>query len=272
MDHFDFPWRPLGTLLVGEGLLSAADLEGALSEQRRTGRLLGQILVARGSVSGLELARALARQHGVEIRPSADVEPGADADPEPEESLAPVEPATDHDRSWRPLGKLLVDDGFVTAIALRQALAEQDRRPDRRLGEILVDRGHLSGQALAFALAEQHGVDLDAEDALVADVETVVAPPAPGQPTYQVCDVVYEPEYRRVSVLYETTNFLEAADFACDYVDRKQPDGLEIEKHDGGASETVWTHSQKRADAEASSSKSLVETFGFDPMRWDAKI
>src|SRR4249919_244729 len=191
VDHFDLPWRPLGTLLVGEGLLSAADLEGALSEQRRTGRLLGQILVARGSVSGLELARALARQHGVEIRPSAEVEPDADADPEPAESLEAVEPAMDHDRSWRPLGKLLVDDGFVTAIALRQALAEQDRRPDRRLGEILVDRGHLSGQALAFALAEQHGVDLDAEEALVADLEAVVAPPAPGQPTYQVCDVVY---------------------------------------------------------------------------------
>jgi len=270
VDHFDFPWRPLGTLLVGEGLLSAADLEGALSEQRRTGRLLGQILVARGDVSGLELARALARQHGVEIRPAAEADPGADADLELGESPEPTPRETEQDRNWRPLGDLLVDNGFVTAIALRQALAEQARRPDRRLGEILVDRGHLSGQALAFALAEQHGVDLDAGEALVA--ETVVAPAAPGQPTYQVCDVVYEPEYRRVSVLYETTNFLEAADFACDYVDRKQPDGLEIEKSDGGTSETVWTHSQKRADAEASSSKSLVETFGFDPMRWDAKL
>jgi hypothetical protein len=272
VDHFDFPWRPLGTLLVGEGLLSAADLEGALSEQRRTGRLLGQILVARGDVSGLELARALARQHGVEIRPSGDPEPAADPDLEAEDSSEAAPRVTEQDRNWRPLGKLLVDNGFVTAIALRQALAEQDRRPDRRLGEILVDRGHLSGQALAFALAEQHGVDLDADEALVAEVETVVAPLAPGRPTYQVCDIVYEPEYRRVSVLYETTNFLEAADFACDYVDRKQPDGLEIQKSDGEQSETVWTHSQKRADAEASSSKSLVETFGFDPMRWDAQL
>ena len=271
MDHFDFPWRPLGTLLVGEGLLSAADLEGALSEQRRTGRLLGQILVARGRVSGLELARALARQHGVEIRPAVDSDSDADERPERVESREAIAPAAD-DRSWRPLGNLLVENGFVTAIALRQALAEQDRRPDRRLGEILVDRGHLTGQALAFALAEQHGVDLDGEEVLVDHVETVVAPPVPGQPTYQVCDVVYEPEYRRVSVLYETTNFLEAADFACDYVDRKQPDGLEIQKSDGETSETVWTHSQRRADAEASSSKSLVETFGFDPMRWDAKL
>ena len=89
---------------------------------------------------------------------------------------------------------------------------------------------------------------------------------------YQVWDVVYEPVYKRVSVLYETANFLEAADYACDFVDRQQPDGLEIQRVDRGDTETVWTHSQKRADATATASKSLVETFGFDPTRWDAKL
>ncbi len=270
MDQLDFPWRPLGTLLVGEGLVSAADLETALAEQRRTGRVLGQILVASGCVTGVSLAQALARQHGVELRPAgdADAEWGADA----AESPAPIEPEVVPPQSWRPLGRLLVDSGFVTSIALRQALVEQDKRPDRRLGEILVDRGHLSGQALAFALAEQHGVDLDAGEMLVADVETVVAPSTPGQPVYQVWDVVYEPTYQRVSVLYETTNFLEAADYACDIVDRRQPDGIEIQRVEGDAEETVWTHSEKRAEAAASSSKSLVETFGFDPTRWNAKL
>jgi hypothetical protein len=103
-------------------------------------------------------------------------------------------------------------------------------------------------------------------------VQTAVAPPAPDRPTYQVWDVVYEPVYKRVSVLYETPNFLEAADYACDVVDRRQPDGLEIQRVDHGDVETVWTHSQKRADAAATASKSLVETFGFDPTRWDAKL
>ena len=187
-------------------------------------------------------------------------------------SPEPFEQAGLPPQSWRPLGRLLVESGFVTSIALRQALTEQEKRPDRRLGEILVDRGHLSGQALAFALAEQHGVDLDDGEMLVADVATAVMPSTSDQPMYQVWDVVYEPVYKRVSVLYETTNFLEAADYACDVVDRQQPDGLEIQRVDGGDTETVWTHSQKRADATATASKSLVETFGFDPTRWDAKL
>jgi hypothetical protein len=270
MDQLDFPWRPLGTLLVGEGLVSAAQLETALAEQRRTGRLLGEILVSSGSVTGVSLAQALARQHGVELLHVAD----AEQDHELAESAAqPFQPAAAAPpQSWRPLGRLLVEGGFVTSFALQQALSEQEKRPDRRLGEILVDRGHLSGQALAFALAEQHGVDLDEDDVLVADVQTTVVPTTTDHPIYQVWDVVYEPVYKRVSVLYETPNFLEAADYACDVVDRQQPDGLEIQRVDHNEVETVWTHSQRRADAAATASKSLVETFGFDPTRWDARL
>ena len=62
------------------------------------------------------------------------------------------------------------------------------------------------------------------------------------------------------------------ADFACDYVDHKQPVALEIQRRASGASETVWTYSQERADEASSSSKSLVETYGFDPTRWDVKL
>src|SRR5712691_560340 len=77
--HVQFPWRPLGTLLVDEGLLTAAQLELALVEQRRTGRLLGQIVVDRGYVTGLSLARMLSAQHGVELRPTSAPEPNASA-------------------------------------------------------------------------------------------------------------------------------------------------------------------------------------------------
>ena len=72
----------------------------------------------------------------------------------------------------------------------------------------------------------------------------------------------------RRSLLYEGQNFLEAADFACDYVDREEPAALEIQRRDGEACETVWAYSQERAAAVSSSSKRLVETFGFDPTRW----
>src|SRR5207237_9569362 len=101
MDYAGFPWRQLGTLLVDEGLLTQPQLEVAVVEQRRTGRLLGQILVDFGYVSGFELGRALAAPHGVEVRPTADGAARGARDPS---SHADGEPS---DR-WRPLGKPLV--------------------------------------------------------------------------------------------------------------------------------------------------------------------
>jgi hypothetical protein len=265
MDQRDFPWRPLGTLLVEEGLVAPTDLERALEEQRQTGGLLGQILVARSVLTGGELTRALAKQHGVELRSAH----GAAA--EVTASAARVEPRVGHDH-WRPLGKVLVQQGFLTDAVLRQGLAEQRESPGRRLGEVLVEGGYLSGLALAAALAEQHGVDLGTEDVLEIEVEALVAPAAAGEPTYEVLAVGYEPADARRSPLYVSPNFLEAADFACDYVDREQPVALEIHRKEPAASETVWTYSQERAEEASSSGKSLVETFGFDPTRWDAKL
>lgn len=59
-------------------------------------------------------------------------------------------------RGWRPLGKVLVDGGYVAERELEHALAEQ-RQHGRGPGEILVEHDYLSGPALAAALAEQHG-------------------------------------------------------------------------------------------------------------------
>jgi hypothetical protein len=264
MDQAYFPWRPLGTLLVEKGFLTASQLEQALAEQRRSGRLLGQIVVGSGYLSGLSLARALAEQHGIELRPTSGAETRAAGAREAELAVAPG-------RAWRPLGKLLVTKGFVSEAELEQALAEQEGRPDRRLGEILVGHGYLSGPALALALAEQHGVDLAGEDEFEVELETVIKPSSPGEPTYRVYEVAYEPAYRPGAILYQGKNFLEAADFACEFVERHKPDALEIQKADGTACETVWTYSESRAAAEAAGRKNLVGTFGFDPVRWDAR-
>lgn len=258
MDRADFPWRPLGTLLVDEGLLAANELEQALEEQRRSGRLLGQILVGAGYVSGFGLAQALARQHGVELRSTDGFE------------TTGTPSADDRAAAWQPLGTLLVAKGFVSDTELEEALAEQRQSGTRRLGEILVGRGYLSGAALALALAEQHGLDLGSEQELDAHVETVLTPVASGEPTYQVFEVAYEPVYRPGSLIHQTTNFLEAADFACEFVARSSPQALEIQRTQGESRETVWTYSETRAAAADSTRKSLVQTFGFDPMRWDA--
>jgi hypothetical protein len=269
MDQIDFPWRSLGALLVADGLVTPTDLELALAEQRKTGRLLGQILVAHGAVSGVALARALARQHGVEVRVAdSGTAPRA---PDGGEPATNSEPARRRHEVWYPLGRLLVERGFLTNADLQAALAEQREEPNRRLGEILVESGFLSGGELAFALAEQHGVGPELGDALAGEVVTVVAPSAPGRPTYEVRDVVYEPAYQLRSVVHEGSNFLEAADFACDFIDREQPAGVEIQRLEGGDRETVWSYSQRRAEAVASSSRSLVQTFGFDPTRWGAR-
>ncbi len=251
MDRADFPWQPLGRILVEDELLTAEELERALVEQRETGRLLGEILVEHGSMTGASIAQALARQHGVELE-QEDLE---------HEPLVAASPAT---KKWRPLGTVLVDSGLVAELDLKEALEEKRAHQDRRLGEILIRHGHLTPAGLASALAEQHGLSIEAQLPSVA--ATSVATSA--EPTYRVYLVAYKAKEERQTLLYESPNLLDAADFACEYVDREEPVAVEIERRDANGSETVWNYSRDRAEAEAASSKRLVETFGFDPTLW----
>jgi hypothetical protein len=256
MDRTDFPWRPLGAVLVDEGVVTRRELEHALAEQRESGRLLGQILVGRGVVTGSELARSLARQHGVDVRPSRD---GGGQGSDAVQETAPPSAGG----RWHSLGMLLAQKGLVAPTALQRALAEQREQPHRRLGEILVERGDLSAPTLAAVLAEQHGVTV--ETPLVA----AEAPaPAPPRRSYEVFELDHASAGDRRRVVYVGASLLDAADFACDYVDRERPPAVEILRRDGRSTETVWTYSSERAAATASSDRSLVETFGFDPTRW----
>jgi hypothetical protein len=267
MDQAHFPWRPLGELLVEKGVVKAPDVEVALAEQRSTGRLLGEILVNFGYVTSWTLAQALAEQHGVELQRRVGAEESSAGEPEPVEPT----PRTAETREWQPLGKILLARGFLGEAELDKALAAQAEHPQRRLGEILVARGALTGTELALALAEQHGLDLGPQGLLEADVETVATSPSPSGPRYRVFEVKYEPTYQKGAVLYENSNFLEAADYACELAGRGSWEALEIEKTDGGKTETVWTYSESRAEAEAAARDSLVHTFGYDPTRWDTR-
>jgi hypothetical protein len=242
-----FPWRQLGALLVDEQLLTPTELELALDEQRRTGRLLGQIVVDRGYLSAFSLARVLSAQHGVDLQTPKE--------PEPKAQLATV-PAT-----WRPLGRLLVEKGLISQTELAEALLSQ--KDNRRLGEILVERGVISGADLARALGEQHGLELTGE------LETSLRPTPAAEPVYRVYNVTFRQGFQERRSLCESANFLEAADFAMDYVQEHNPDALEIERIDGEQQETVWTYSETRAAAAELARKDLVETFGFDPTRWN---
>ena len=96
-------WKPLGELLLHKGLVTADELDLALTEQEETGRLLGAILVERGYVSGPALAVALAEQYGVELEQQRGFGTGLWAEidrrhregrgAEPEENVVRLEPA-----------------------------------------------------------------------------------------------------------------------------------------------------------------------------------
>ena len=242
-----FPWRQLGELLVEEGLLTPTELELALDEQRRTGRLLGQIAVDHGYVSAFSLARVLSAQHGIDLRTQEEQQP---------EARIAEAPAT-----WRPLGRLLVENGLITQTQLAEALLAQTA--GRRLGELLVERAVISGADLARALSEQHGVELTGE------LETSLKPTPTAEPVYRVFNITFRAGFQERALLCESPSFLEAADFAMEHVQVHRPEALEIERVDGEAHETVWTYSETRAAAAELARKDLVDTFGCDPTRWN---
>jgi hypothetical protein len=258
MINAEFPWRPLGTLLVDQGLLTSTELELALAEQARTGRLLGQIMVDHGYLSAFSLARVLSEQHGVELRPELV----------PDE---PTPPAPAHEPTevgaWRPLGNVLVEGGYLTKTELDNAL-EVQRERGGRLGEILVARGSMTAPALARALAEQHGVELLRGDEPETERETGTKPAGPWESVYQVCEISFRPGYQTRSVLYENPNFLECADYAYEFVHAHEPAAVEILRTAAETSEVVWTYNASRAAALEAARTNLVDTFGFDPITW----
>jgi hypothetical protein len=225
-------------------------------EQARSGRLLGQIVVGNGYLSAFSLARVLSEQHGVVLEGTPSHLSLAD----PPQS---GEAATQSEGAWRPLGKLLIERGFVRPLQLEEALQAQ-RSGHGRLGEILLRRGFLSGRQLAQALAEQQGISLDSDRELTASIK----PHSLDEPTYKVFEVFSEPGFERRAALYESPNFLEAADYAFEFVEQHKPVALEIHRTHGAAQETVWNYSASRAAAANLAQQDLVDTFGFDPIRW----
>ncbi len=126
------PIRLIGALFVERGLVSESQIRVALEIQRETGQQLGQVLVERFGVSRKELASVVAEQWA---------KLGGSSGPE-------------DSASWRRLGEIFVDRGFVSQDELDHALTRQ-RQTGERLGEALVAQGVISKFELAGALAEQ---------------------------------------------------------------------------------------------------------------------
>jgi EAL domain-containing protein (putative c-di-GMP-specific phosphodiesterase class I) len=73
------PRRALGQILLSNGLLSSAELEGALELHRQSGRSLGRELVELGLIQESDLVRALAEQLGLEFVNLSEAQPEPDA-------------------------------------------------------------------------------------------------------------------------------------------------------------------------------------------------
>jgi hypothetical protein len=140
------PSRLIGALFVERGLVSESQIRVALEIQRETGQQLGQVLVERFGVSRKELASVVADQWA---------KLGGSSGPE-------------DSASWRRLGDIFVERGFVTQEELDEALTRQ-RQTGERLGEALVAQGVISKFELAGALAEQMAVLGDPDTEVAAE-------------------------------------------------------------------------------------------------------
>jgi type IV pilus assembly protein PilB len=78
---------------------------------------------------------------------------------------------------WPALGMLLVRDGAVTSEQLETALAAQRLEPDLRLGQILLDQGFVTPLAISRVLAEQHELDFVELDPASIDIAAALLLP-----------------------------------------------------------------------------------------------
>lgn len=118
------PPRRIGTILVERGLITPAELELALAEQKGTGRPLGEICVTRFGLDRLSLADALAEQWE-EIQRGSGVEPVRDGD---DEDASAVDPGSDGAGATEDQLRALLAEAQAARDELTQKTDELSRR------------------------------------------------------------------------------------------------------------------------------------------------
>jgi hypothetical protein len=162
--------RLIGAIFLERGLVTEEQLQAALALQVQTKEHLGEILVQHFGVSRIELASVLAEQWAELERANADSAEGEapatnaneiSAEPRHADGHGPKAEGAgqngedgDEEKSPRPLGEILAEQGLVTDAELDRAL-ETQRDGGQKLGEILVAQGSITRLQLASALAEQ---------------------------------------------------------------------------------------------------------------------
>jgi peptidoglycan hydrolase CwlO-like protein len=162
-------WRPLGRLLVEQGLLTDDELERALVLQQATGKRLGETIVELGFVSGPDLASALATQYGIELTVETGFGTGLRAQIQrrhendrgipgpPALSIVETPAAEPEDYSRAVEGDQAEMDGAAEALLLRQleeqwarlaAAEEALAESEREIGALRHERDHRRKQAV----------------------------------------------------------------------------------------------------------------------------
>jgi hypothetical protein len=241
--------RPsLGRLLVERGVITEEQLQTALRVQRDEGGMLGEILTARGWVTPLSIAAAVAKQKAEQPAPAGG------------QSNRPGRSDT-----WKPLGTLLVEKGFISDVQLKQALALQ-RDGGGFLGEILVDKGWITASDLVLALAAQLGLDFDVKRAVTARDEAVLLPTERAPAHFEVLEEVGGD----VKLLKTTETFMEATDFVFDEVLwQRDPGNLQIVRVDAGRREIAWSF--RPGEAATQNREDMLSVFGYAVGHWEDK-
>ena len=169
MEAARIAWRPLGRLLVEQGLLADDELERALVLQQATGKRLGETIVELGFVSGPDLASALATQYGIELTVETGFGTGLRAQIQrrhendrgipgpPALSIVETPAAEPEDYSRAVEGDQAEVDGAAEALLLRQleeqwarlaAAEEALAESEREIGALRHERDHRRKQAV----------------------------------------------------------------------------------------------------------------------------
>jgi hypothetical protein len=241
--------RPsLGRLLVERGVITDEQLQTALRVQRDEGGMLGEILTARGWVTPLSIAAAVAKQKAEQPGPNG-AQKGRQGRSE----------------TWKPLGTLLVEKGFISDVQLKQALALQ-RDGGGFLGEILVDHGWITASDLVLALAAQLGLDFDIKRAVATRDEAAILPAERAPARFEVL----EENAGDVQLLKTAETFMEATDFVFDEVLwQREPGNLQIVRVDGGRREVAWSF--KPGEATTQNREDMLSVFGYAVGHWEDK-
>ena len=117
----------------------------------------------------------------------------------------------------------------------------------------------MTAQALVSAVIDQHGLDEEETQATA-----VVATPAATEETYQVEDHGSE----EARVVFRSGAFLDAVDFAFEYLEAESPERLRIFRLLGRKREEVWTYGPETAAETEEQPHDLLDVYGYDVMNW----